>query len=134
MSIVRAIKEFRFVTLLLIAALATPLTLQAQMPLGPQPDLRLLIDISGSMKQSDPDNLRAPALELIVRLLPDGARAGVWIFGETVQQIVPHQVVDGAWRERALDAVARIDNSGQRTNIPAALAAATYDLSSMDPT
>ncbi len=134
MSIVRAIKEFRFVTLLLIAALATPLTLQAQMPLGPQPDLRLLIDISGSMKQSDPDKLRAPALELIVRLLPDGARAGVWIFGETVQQIVPHQVVDGAWRERALDAVARIDNSGQRTNIPAALAAATYDLSSMDPT
>ena len=125
------ISRFVLLCALLLSASAH---LQAQTPLGPQPDLRLLIDISGSMKESDPDNLRGPALELIVRLLPDGARAGVWIFGEDVQQIVPHRVVDAQWRERALDAVARIDNSGQRTNIPAALAAATYDLGSMDPT
>ncbi|GAB3271996.1 vWA domain-containing protein [Parahaliea aestuarii] len=98
-----------------------------------RPDLRLLIDISGSMKQSDPENLRGPALELIVRLLPDGARAGVWTFGESVEVLVPHGEVDSAWRERARAAVAAIDNSGQRTNIPAALAAATYDLGSMDP-
>jgi LPXTG-motif cell wall-anchored protein len=99
---------------------------------GLKPDLRLLIDISGSMKESDPDNLRGPALELIVRLLPDGAKAGVWIFGEDVKVLVPHRVIDEAWREQARKAVARIDNSGQRTNIPAALAAATYDLGSMD--
>ncbi|MFV0277241.1 MAG: vWA domain-containing protein, partial [Parahaliea sp.] len=98
-----------------------------------RPDLRLLIDISGSMKQSDPDNLRGPALELIVRLLPDGARAGVWIFGEQAQVLVPHGEVNAAWREQARAAVAAIDNSGQRTHIPAALAAATYDLGSMDP-
>lgn len=98
-----------------------------------KPDLRLLIDISGSMKDSDPDNLRGPALELIVRLLPEGARAGVWIFGEEVEVLVPHRVIDAAWREEARQAVAQIDNSGQRTNIPAALAAATYDRGSMDP-
>ncbi|MEZ5554763.1 VWA domain-containing protein [Haliea sp.] len=125
---------FPRIFLFLAVLLGTPTALHAQPPIGPQPDLRLLIDISGSMKESDPDNLRGPALELIVRLLPDGARAGVWIFGEDVQQIVPHQVVDARWRERALEAVARIDNSGQRTNIPAALAAATYDIGSMDPT
>lgn len=98
-----------------------------------RPDVRLLIDISGSMKESDPDNLRAPALDLIVRLLPEGARAGVWIFGEEVENLVPHGVVDAAWRDRAQQAVAAIDNSGQRTNIPAALAAATYDLGRIDP-
>ena len=117
--------------LLLLASLLAATRLHAQAPLGQQPDLRLLIDISGSMKQSDPDNLRGPALELIVRLLPEGARAGVWIFGETVEQIVPHGTVNAAWREQALEAVALIDNSGQRTNIPAALAAATYDLGSL---
>ncbi|QIB67337.1 VWA domain-containing protein [Kineobactrum salinum] len=101
---------------------------------GPRPDLRLLIDISGSMKQSDPDNLRGPALELIVRLLPEGSRAGVWIFGDSVKQIVPHREIDAAWREQALEAVGAIDNSGQRTNIPAALAAAVYDRGSMDST
>ena len=100
---------------------------------GLKPDVRLLIDISGSMKTSDPDNLRAPALELMVRLLPDGARAGVWIFGEEVDVLVPHGRVDADWRRRAHAAMARIDNSGQRTNIPAALEAATYDFDRLDP-
>lgn len=100
---------------------------------GLKPDLRLLIDISGSMKVSDPDNLRAPALDLIVRLLPEGARAGVWSFGEEVAVLVPHGVVDSNWRSQARDAMARIDNSGQRTNIPAAINAATYDLERLDP-
>ena len=66
-------------------------------------------------------------------MLPDGSRAGVWIFGEDVQQIVPHRVIDARWRRQAQEAVEAIDNSGQRTNIPAALAAATYDLERMDP-
>ena len=98
-----------------------------------QPDVRLLIDISGSMKDSDPENLRGPALELIVRMLPDGARAGVWLFAEEAEVLVEHRVVDEAWRKEALAAVAEIDNSGQLTNIPAAISAATYDLDRMNP-
>jgi len=114
--------------------LLAPITLaDAGLSQGLKPDVRLLIDISGSMKHSDPDNLRAPALDLIVRLLPDGARAGVWIFGEEVELLVPHRVVDEQWRLQAQQAVSAIDNSGQRTNIPAALAAATYDLDRMNP-
>ncbi|WP_170287365.1 vWA domain-containing protein [Halioglobus maricola] len=100
---------------------------------GLKPDLRLLIDISGSMKTSDPDNLRAPAMEMLVRLLPDGARAGVWLFGEDVKILVPHGEVNAQWRAQARDVIGLIDNSGQRTNIPAALAAATYDFERMDP-
>jgi len=99
---------------------------------GLKPDLRLLIDISGSMKQSDPENLRAPALDLIVRLLPEGSRAGVWIFGENVELLVEHRVIDDAWRAAAQRAVADIDNSGLRTNIPGALKAVTYDIGGMD--
>lgn len=100
---------------------------------GLKPDLRLLVDISGSMKTSDPDNLREPAIELIVRLLPEGSKAGIWVFGEDVRELVPHGVVDSAWRERAREAVPQIDNSGQRTNIPAAITSATYDLERLDP-
>lgn len=100
---------------------------------GLKPDLRLLIDVSGSMKTSDPDNLRVPAMDLIVRLLPEGSRAGVWLFGEEVRELVPHGVVDQAWRQQAQDAMALIDNSGQRTNIPAALDAAMYDFDRLDP-
>ena len=99
---------------------------------GLKPDVRLLIDISGSMKQSDPENLRAPALDLIVRLLPEGSRAGVWIFGQDVEMLVEHRVIDDAWRVAAQEAVANIDNSGLRTNIPAALNTVIYDLGGMD--
>ncbi len=121
---------------LVVAALAclSAVTLaDAALGGGLKPDVRLIIDISGSMKQSDPKNLRAPALDLIIRLLPEGARAGVWIFGQEVELLVPHGAVDEQWRRTAQQAVANIDNSGLRTNIPAALAAATYDLQSMDP-
>jgi hypothetical protein len=100
---------------------------------GLKPDVRLLIDISGSMKDSDPDNLRAPALDLIVRLLPEGSKAGVWSFGHDVQLLVEHRVIDDVWREAAVRAVAEIDNSGQLTNIPAALNAAIYDFDRLDP-
>ncbi len=63
----------------LAAVLLLAVTVQAAEPL---PDVRLLIDVSGSMRQSDPNNLREPALELMLRLLPEGSRAGVWTFGQ----------------------------------------------------
>ena len=49
------------------------------------PDVRLVIDVSGSMKQNDPNNLRQPAVELLVQLLPEGSKAGVWTFGKMGQ-------------------------------------------------
>ena len=34
------------------------------------PDVRVVIDVSGSMKQNDPNDLRIPALNLLIGLLP----------------------------------------------------------------
>lgn len=115
------------------AGIAPAVLADAALGEGLKPDVRLLIDISGSMKDSDPDNLRAPALDLIVRLLPEGSKAGVWSFGHDVKQLVEHRVIDEAWRTAAAKAVADIDNSGQLTNIPAAIEAATYDFTRLDP-
>ncbi len=122
----------RLVCQILLASLLVGFA-QAQEPIRGYPDVRLLIDVSGSMKQSDPNNLRAPALELIVRLLPPGSKAGVWLFGDGVRTLLPHVVIDEAWRDKAVESVRVIDNSGQRTNIPAALDAALYDLNRLDP-
>ncbi len=84
-------------------------------------DIRLLIDISGSMKQNDPENLRIPAVNLLVNLLPPGSTAGVWTFGQKVNMLVPHKVVDERWKKTALSASGRITSSGLFTNIGAAL-------------
>ena len=122
----------RLVCQILLACLLASVA-QAQEPIRGHPDVRLLIDVSGSMKQSDPNNLRAPALELIVRLLPPGSKAGVWLFGDGVRTLLPHVVINDAWRDKAVQSVRVIDNSGQRTNIPAALDAALYDINRLDP-
>jgi uncharacterized protein (TIGR03503 family) len=90
-------------------------------------DVRLLIDVSGSMKRTDPNNLRKPALELLVKLLPDGSRAGVWSFGQSVNLLVPHSAVTASWRDTATAKTNGVNSNAMFTNIGAALEAATYD-------
>ncbi|HET8790580.1 MAG TPA: VWA domain-containing protein, partial [Modicisalibacter sp.] len=74
----------------------------AQEPSKDRPDVRLVIDVSGSMKYNDPNRLSASALELMVSLLPSGARSGLWTFGSDVANPLPTSIVDDDWRRRAL--------------------------------
>jgi uncharacterized protein (TIGR03503 family) len=93
----------------------------------PVPDVRILIDISGSMKHNDPHNLRAPALRLLTGLLPKGTRAGVWTYGQYVNMLVPLGEVDAGWKKQAQQAAAKINSFGLFTNIEDALQRATSD-------
>jgi len=106
-------------------ATAPPPATQAEpgRPLPP-PEVRVLIDISGSMKRTDPHNLRAPALRLLVGLLPPEAIGGLWFFGEDVRQVLAPQPVTEAWRKAGLAAAGRISSVAPFTNIGAALEAA----------
>lgn len=66
------------------------------------PDVRLVVDVSGSMQQNDPNRLSGSAMELMVSLLPAEARSGLWTFGSEVANPLPSSTVDPAWRRRAL--------------------------------
>lgn len=90
-------------------------------------DIRILIDVSGSMKKNDPANLRIPALRLLTGLLPAGTQAGVWTFGRYVNMLVPYGAVDTPWRDRAMAAADRINSAGLYTDIEAALTTATWN-------
>lgn len=94
---------------------------------GDKADVRVIIDISGSMKQNDPDNLRRPALDLLINLIPEGSQAGVWTFGQYVNMLVPHQVVNAAWRKQAAAQVQKVNSVGLFTNIGGALERAHQD-------
>ena len=94
------------------------------------PDVRLVIDVSGSMKRNDPNNLRQPAVELLVQLLPENSRAGVWTFGKWINMLVPHKPVTPQWRESAQQKSADIRSVGLYTNIGEALEKAAYDAKS----
>lgn len=93
-----------------------------------KPDVRVLIDISGSMKENDPNNLRVPALNLLVDLLPEESRAGVWTFGAYVNQLVPHAYVDDSWRTDARSSSRQITSSALFTDIENALERSVYDI------
>ena len=88
-------------------------------------DFRIVIDVSGSMKQTDPQNLRVPALKLMNGLIPSGSRAGVWTFGRYVNMSVKWGVVDDAWRSLADSGADEIHSNALLTDIESALARAS---------
>ncbi len=94
---------------------------------SPVADIRILIDVSGSMKRTDPDNVRRPALRLLAGLLPKGSRAGVWTFGQQVNRLVPLGTIGEPWKARALASADEIYSVDRYTDIESALRQATAD-------
>ena len=95
-------------------------------------DVRVLIDISGSMKLNDPANLRQPALQLFVSLLPEKMKSGIWTFGQWVNMLVPHGLVTKQWKNNAKKSVNKINSAGLFTNIEDAIRQSTWDWRSSD--
>jgi len=121
-----AIASWRCVLAGWAIALLSSVALAANEP--PKPDVRVLIDVSGSMKQNDPHNLRRPAYDLLIGLFPKGSKAGVWRFGETVEVLVPDKNVTEGWRAVARSKAAQINSTALYTNIPAVVEVAAQDL------
>eukprot|EP00003_Mantamonas_plastica_P029184 TRINITY_DN6871_c1_g5_i1.p2 TRINITY_DN6871_c1_g5~~TRINITY_DN6871_c1_g5_i1.p2 ORF type:complete len:734 (-),score=93.38 TRINITY_DN6871_c1_g5_i1:8580-10781(-) len=121
----------RFFSLLSLIIVLIPGALRAQtepeLAVPAQSDVRIIVDISGSMKETDPDNLRQPAVRLLARMLPEGTTAGVWTFGQYVNMLVPHREVTEAWREKAIAESAKINSVALRTNLGKAIEVASDD-------
>ena len=90
-------------------------------------ELKILIDVSGSMKQTDPNNLRIPAIKLLVNLLPDGTRAGIWLFAQNTETLVETGVVNKQWKNKALKKIKKIHSRGLFTNIEDAIQTSAQD-------
>ncbi|WP_290677938.1 vWA domain-containing protein [Halothiobacillus sp. 15-55-196] len=88
------------------------------------PELHVLIDVSGSMKQTDPQNLRRPALRLLGDLLPPSAQIGIWFFGNEISPMLKTARADPKVKERVRQTAKKIRSNEPFTDIPAALTAA----------
>ena len=98
---------------------------EAKQPL--KAELRVLIDVSGSMKQNDPANLRIPALKLLVNLLPMDSVVGIWLFAENTIPLMDVGVVNEQWKKKALSQLTKIHSRGLFTNIEDAIQVSTQD-------
>jgi len=87
-------------------------------------DLRVLVDVSGSMKTSDPKTVRGPATALLAALLPQDSFGGIWLFGTDVRDLVPYGSVDARWSALAAPLTASIRSKDQFTHIESALSTA----------
>src|SRR3569833_3341341 len=90
-------------------------------------DIRVLIDISGSMKHNAPHNLRAPALRLLTGLLPNGVHAGVWTYGQQVNMLVSRGTKNTTKKTHTKQTTTKNKTTKQNTNIEGALRTASGD-------
>ena len=121
-----------FIHILIPDVVAKSTTTPTNVP-APIKDIRILIDISGSMKKTDPHNLRRPAVKLFANLLPENVFSGVWTFGKWVNMLVPHGTANSKWKAIVHTQASNINSTGLFTNIEAALRRATWDWGKYDP-
>lgn len=111
----------------LIVRLALTIILSFTVSLAQASDLRILLDVSQSMAQNDPENHRREALMQMIDTIPNGDKAGVWTFGQYINLLVPHENVDSGWRRRARAEIQSLGAPAIRTNIGGVLDKAGYD-------
>ena len=119
----RFISSFVLLNILLMTDIAHGAEPDAEAP----NDIRILIDVSGSMKQNDPKNLRVPAVKLLANLIPPDSRAGIWLFSEDMEKLAPLSEVNTEWKRKTLATAGRIHSRGLYTDIENAIAQATED-------
>ncbi len=113
------IRSFSLSILILLAISFSPTFCLAKD--DPIYSVRILIDVSGSMKKNDPHNLRAPAMRMLVNLLPKGSNAGVWTFAKYSNQLVGYSKVTPWWQKHAIKKSHSIGSPGQFTDIATVL-------------
>jgi len=84
-------------------------------------DVRVLVDVSGSMKKADPTAVRGPATALLAALLPDQSQGGIWLFGSDVRELVPYGPVDARWDALGQPIEASIGSTDRFTHMESAL-------------
>jgi len=99
----------------------------------PVKDIRIVIDMSGSMKKNDPLNHRTKAVQLFSEVLPDGIQSGIWTFAAEVNMLIKHGTVTKNWKKSAFNKANKIHSYGLYTNIEKALKKSTYDWSKPEP-
>jgi len=123
------LKHLIILTILLVYGL--PDSLANTTP--PVKDIRIIIDMSGSMKKNDPLNHRTKAVQLFSEVLPKDVYSGIWTFAAEVNMLIKHGKVNKKWKKSAFSKATKIHSYGLYTNIEKALKKSTYDWYKNEP-
>ena len=85
------------------------------------PEIHLLVDVSGSMKETDPANLRVSAIKMFIYLIKQKAEMSVSTFSTETNKIIPAAPVDDKFATLFMSKKNTIASDGAWTNIETAL-------------
>jgi hypothetical protein len=111
------------------AAAEAPVVPPAEVPVARPFDVLLVLDNSASMQRNDPQTLMRTVAKEFAQRLPADARLGVVLFDERAELAL--SLADssvGEFLGQVDTALARLGYRGQRTNIPAGVERALYEM------
>ena len=88
-------------------------------------DIRILIDVSDSMKINDPSGYRMSALKMFNGLVSEGSKAGVWSIDPYAHMPINWGTVNDEWRQAADVGASAIRSDGVYTDIESGLSRAS---------
>ena len=116
------LKPFIFAIVFMLTSASSEVFAQPEASAKSKTDeIQVMIDVSGSMKQNDPENLRVEASRLLINLLPDSAKAKLWLFAEKTTPLAATDAVTSEWKRQATKASADIHSRGLYTHIEEAI-------------
>jgi hypothetical protein len=83
--------------------------------------IHLLVDISGSMKKTDPENLRAKAINMFVYLVKHKAQMQIQLFAADILSLMDLSPVDEHYQEQFVQKRGQITANGALTDIDLAV-------------
>jgi hypothetical protein len=96
-------------------------------------EVRVLVEVSDRMVISDPNNHRVAALKLFIKLLPNNANAGIWMFDGATTELMKTAKSGISWKTQALKNVDKVHANGKTADIERALAVASLDWVQKNP-
>jgi hypothetical protein len=85
------------------------------------PEVHLVVDVSGSMKKTDPLNLRVKSISMFIYLIKQKVRMSMDVFATDVKDIIPTTLVDANYVPLFQNKQNTITSDGAYTNIESAL-------------
>ena len=85
------------------------------------PEIHLLVDVSGSMKKTDPQNLRIKAINMFIYLIKQKALMQIQTFATDTQLMIPLKPVTTSFQNEYRQKSYKISSNGQWTDIDGAI-------------
>ena len=123
------VEKKRLLPYLLVLLVCTPVVHAAS---GDPLDVRILVDASKALHESDSLGLRSQTVRSLVSQIPEDAVAGVWGYAHLTQRYAKHAKATGLWKQVASVHAEHLSAMGVGQNPQAAFDNVLWDLTEPD--